>query len=80
MNTMTILYICTGVFCAGLLVYAVWLDREPQRLRARFRRELPKRLMEARQQTRQLFRESHRRMDQAAGKRDDFHIGSWSDW
>lgn len=80
MTAWGIFYLCFGLFLAGLLVHAVWLDREPQRKRAQFRRELPKRIMEARQQVRQLFRESNRRMDQAAGKRDDFHIGPGSQW
>ena len=80
MSAMTIMYIGTGVLCAGLLVQAIWIDREPIRARKRYRRELPKRIAAARQEVRQLFRESHRRMDRLAGKKDDFHLGPWGDW
>lgn len=80
MSAMTIFYICLGVFCVGQLVYVIWLDRQPARERARRRRELPRRIAEARQQIRQLFRESERRMDRMAGRRDDFHFGPWNEW
>lgn len=76
--------VIVGIACltfSGLLfAFFAWLGYEPARKYTRIVQDVPPRIMEARQQIRQLFRESHRRMDRMAGKRDDFHFGPWGDW
>ena len=67
-------------FSSLIAGFAIWLDHEPVRRTTQTVQDVSVRILEAQRQIRQLFRESHRRMDRAAGKRDDFHLGPWEKW
>lgn len=80
MSERVVIGIACLTFSGLILGFFIWLDYEPAHTYVRKAQDVPARVMEAQRQIRKLFRESHRRMDRIAGKRDDFHFGPWGDW
>ena len=53
-----------------------WWRRRP----ANRKRFISQRIQDARLQVRRIYREAERQMDEAAGRKHEFHFGGWSDW